>query len=64
MGRASKSQSIDIQNPRKSTFNNMDLVWRKNVRHEEAHIIKIECAYISHARVQKHLTVNESMKIP
>jgi len=28
MGHASKSQSIDIQNPKRSPFNNMDLVWK------------------------------------
>ncbi len=64
MGCASKSQSIDIQNPKRSPFNNMDLVWRKNVWHGEAHIIKVECAYISHAWVPKNLMMNESMKIP
>jgi hypothetical protein len=31
MGRASKSQYIEIQNPTKSPFNNMDLVWKKDV---------------------------------
>ncbi len=30
MGRASKSQYIEIQNPKKSPFNNMDLAWKKN----------------------------------
>jgi len=29
MGHASKSQYIEIQNPKKSPFNNMDLVWKK-----------------------------------
>jgi hypothetical protein len=64
MGRASKSQSIDIQNPRRSPFNNIDLVWRKNVRYGETHIIEVECAYISHAWVPKNLMMNKSMKIP
>jgi hypothetical protein len=49
MGRASKSQYMEIQNPKKSPFNNMNLVWKKNVRHGKAHIIKVECAYITHA---------------
>jgi len=51
MGRASKSQSIEIQNPRKPPFNNMDLVWKKNVRHGRVHIIEVQCAYIPHAQV-------------
>jgi hypothetical protein len=51
MGRASKSQSIDIQNPRKSPFNNMDLVWKKDVQHGGAYIIEVE--YISHAQVSE-----------
>jgi hypothetical protein len=55
MGRASKSQYIDIQNPKKSPFNNMDLVWEKNVWHGRAHIIKVECAYIPHARISEFL---------
>ncbi len=54
MGCVSKSQFIEIQNPRKSPFN-MDLVWKKNVRHGGAHIIKIECAYIPNAQVSKFL---------
>jgi len=29
MGHASKYQDIEIQNPKKSPFNNMDLVWKK-----------------------------------
>ncbi len=41
MGCASKSQPIDIQNPKRSPFNNMDLVWKKYVWHGEAHIIKL-----------------------
>jgi len=48
MGRASKSQYIEIQNPKKSPFNNMDLVWKKDVEHGGAHIIEVECAYIPH----------------
>jgi hypothetical protein len=51
MGHALKSQSIEIYNPRKSPFNNMDLVWREDVWHGGAHIIKVECAYIPHAWV-------------
>jgi hypothetical protein len=45
---ASNFQSIEF-------FNNMDLVWRKDVQHGRARIIKVECAYIPHARVSKKL---------
>jgi hypothetical protein len=55
MGRASKSQYIEIPNPKKSPFNNMDLVWKKYVRHERAHIIEVECAYIPHAQISEIL---------
>jgi hypothetical protein len=60
MGCASKFQSIEIQNPRRSPFNNMDLVSRKDVQHEGAHIIEVECAYIPHARVSKFLNGEQS----
>ncbi len=40
---------------RRSPFNNMDLVWRKEVRHGKARIIKVECVYIPHAWVLKIL---------
>jgi hypothetical protein len=49
MGCVSKFQSIEIQNPRNSPFNIMDLAWTKDVLHGRAHIIEIECAYMSHA---------------
>jgi len=55
MGHASKSQFIEIQTPKKLPFNNMDLVWRKDVWHGSAHIIEVECAYIPHAQVLKFL---------
>ncbi len=55
MGCVSKFQSIEIQNPRRSPFNNMDLVWKKDVQHGGAHLIKVECAYIPHAQVSKFL---------
>jgi hypothetical protein len=41
MGRASKFQYIEIQNPKKSPFNIMDLVWKKYAQHGRAHTIKI-----------------------
>jgi hypothetical protein len=55
MGRASKSQYIEIQNPKKSPFNNMDLVWKKKIRHGGAQIIEVECAYIPHAQISEFL---------
>jgi hypothetical protein len=55
MGHVSKSQYIEIQNPRKSPFNNMDLVGKKDVRHGGAHIIEVECACIPHAQVLEFL---------
>jgi len=55
MGHVSKSESIEIQNWRVSPFNNMDLVWKKNVWHGGAHIIEIESAYIPHAWVLEFL---------
>ncbi len=60
MGRASKSQYIEIQNPKKSPFNNMNLVQKKDVRHGGAHIIKVECAYIPCARISKILNGKRS----
>jgi hypothetical protein len=55
MGRVSKSQYIEIQNPKKSPFNNMDLVWKKDAQHGRAHIIEVECAYIPHAQILEFL---------
>ncbi len=60
MGCVSKSQYIEIQNPKKSPFNNMDLVWRKDVRHGGAHIIEVECAYIPHAWISEFLNSERS----
>jgi hypothetical protein len=55
MGPASKFQSIEIQNPRRSPFNNMDLVWTKDIENGRAHIIEVECTYMPHARVLKFI---------
>jgi hypothetical protein len=52
MGHVSKSQSIEIQIPRRSPFNNMYLVWRKDVPYG---VIEVECAYIPHAQVSEFL---------
>jgi hypothetical protein len=51
MGRASKSQYIEIQNPKKSPFNNMDLVWKKKCSTSRVTYNRIECAYIPHAQI-------------
>jgi hypothetical protein len=60
MGCASKSQYIEIQNPKKSPFNNMDLVWKKDVWHGGAHTIEVECTYIPHARISEFLNDERS----
>ncbi len=60
MGRASKSQYIEIQNPTKSPFNNMDLLWKKDVRRGGPHIIEVECAYVPHAQISKFLNGERS----
>jgi hypothetical protein len=60
MGHASKSQYIEIQNSKKSSFNNMDLVCKKDVQHEGAHIIEVECAYIPHARISEFVNGEQS----
>jgi hypothetical protein len=60
MGCASKSQYIEIQNLKKSPFNKMALVWKKDVQHGGAHIIKVECAYIPHACISKFLNGEQS----
>jgi hypothetical protein len=60
MSCASKSQYIDIQNPKKSPFKNMDLVWKKDVWHGGAHIIEVECAYIPHAQILEFLNGERS----
>jgi hypothetical protein len=38
----------------------MDLVWKKDVQHGGAHIIKVECAYIPHAWISKFLNNEQS----
>jgi len=60
MGCVSKFQHIKIQNPKKSPFNNMDLVWKKYVRHGGAHIIEVECVYIPHAWISEFLNGEQS----
>ncbi len=49
---------------RRSTFNNMDLVWRKDVRHGVAHIIEVECAYIPQTQVLKNLNNEQNHETP
>jgi hypothetical protein len=60
MGHVSKSQYTDIQNSKKSPFNNMDLMWKKDVQHGRAHIIKVECAYIPHSQISEFLNNEQS----
>jgi hypothetical protein len=38
----------------------MDLVWKKNVQHGGTHIIKVECAYITHAQILEFLNGERS----
>jgi hypothetical protein len=38
----------------------MDLVWKKDVRHGGAHVIKVECAYIPHAWISEFLNSERS----
>ncbi len=44
-----KSQSIEIQNPTKSPFSNVDLVWKNGFRHGGQNKVVIETTYIPHA---------------
>ncbi len=55
MGRAPKSQSIDVQNPTNTPFNNMKLAWRKYVWHGGAHMIEVERTYIPHEQIPEFL---------
>jgi hypothetical protein len=38
----------------------MDLVWKKDVQHGGTHIIKVECAYITHAQILEFLNGERS----
>jgi len=38
----------------------MGLVWKKDVQHGRAHIIEVDCAYISHAQVSEFLNGEQS----
>jgi len=44
------SQSIKIQNPTKSHFSNVDLVWKNGFRHGGQNKVAIEIAYILHVK--------------
>jgi hypothetical protein len=55
MGRTPLSQSIKIQNPTKSPFSNVDLVWKDGFRHEGQNKVAIEITYIFHVRVFEFL---------
>ncbi len=43
--------SIEIQNPTKSPFSNVDLVWKDGFRHGNQNKVAIETIYIPHAHV-------------
>jgi hypothetical protein len=49
------SQSIKIQNPRKSPFLNVDSRWKDGFRHGGQNKVAIETTYIPHAHVSKFL---------
>jgi hypothetical protein len=55
MGRIPWAQSIEIQNPTRSPFSNVDLVWKDGLRHGGQNKMVIEIAYIPHARVFEFL---------
>jgi hypothetical protein len=55
MGQTSLSQSIKIQNPTKSFFLNVDLVWKDGFRHGGQNKVAIETAYIPHVCVPNFL---------
>jgi hypothetical protein len=46
MGQTPLSQSIKIQNPTKSHFSNVDLVWKDGFKHGAQNEVAIEIAYI------------------
>ncbi len=55
MGRISKSQSIQVQSPKKSSFSNVDFTWIPKVRHGAINIVLIKIVYIAHAHVYEFL---------
>jgi hypothetical protein len=50
-----KSQSIQLQSPIKSCFQNVDLVWIPEVRHGGTNKVLIKIVYIAHAHVLEFL---------
>jgi hypothetical protein len=55
MVRTPLSQSIEIHNPTKSPFSNVDLVWKDGFRHGGQNKVAIETTYIPHVRVYEFL---------
>jgi hypothetical protein len=55
MGQTPLSQSIEIQNPTKSPFSNLDLVLKNGFRHGGQSNVTIKIAYIPHDRVFEFL---------
>jgi len=50
-----QSQSIQVQNPTKPPFSNVDLVWVKGEHHRGSNKKSIDVAYIPYACVQDFL---------
>jgi hypothetical protein len=54
-GKGSKIPSIHVQNPTKSPFSNMDLVWRSRICHGGQNKVTIQFAYVPYARISEFL---------
>jgi hypothetical protein len=55
MGKVPKSHSIHVQNPTKSAFLNMDLVWMFKICHGGQNKVTIQFAYVPYAHIPKFL---------
>jgi hypothetical protein len=55
MGQTPLSQSIEIENPAKLFFSNVNLVWKDEFRHKGQNKVTIETTYIPHVCVSKFL---------
>ncbi len=54
-GKGSKIPSIHVQNPTKSPFSNMDLVWRSRICHGGQNKVTIQFAYVPYALISEFL---------
>jgi hypothetical protein len=59
MGRTPLSQSIEIQNPTKSSLSNVDLVWKDGFKHGGQNKVAIEITYIPRAHVFEFLQLEQ-----